>query len=135
MNRQAPSIFHIRLVVVAETLGIRSAQFRASVAVDRPRHPHASGRQGLGVKVIDQLVQDLRRDFPNMTDPSPQHLTYRRAFAEAFPDIEIVQQRVARLPRGRVTKLVEGLKRYHSPCLNPCAPNTPRWRSSPPSSR
>lgn len=54
-----------------------------------------------------------------MTGPSRQNLTYRPAFAEALPDIEIeteiVQQGVARLPRGHLTKLVEGLKQCHTP--------------------
>jgi predicted nuclease of restriction endonuclease-like (RecB) superfamily len=65
---------------------------------------------GWGAKVIERLAGDLRRDFPEMTGLSRRNLNYMRAFAEAFPEIEIVQQLVARLPWGHVTKLVEGLK-------------------------
>ena len=45
-----------------------------------------------------------------MTGLSPRNLKYMRAFAEAFPDPEIVQQVVARLPWGHAIKLIEGLK-------------------------
>lgn len=67
-------------------------------------------RGGWGAKVIDRLAGDLRRDFPEMTGLSRRNLNYMRAFAEAFPETEIVQQLVARLPWGHVTKLVEGVK-------------------------
>ncbi|MDK1477815.1 DUF1016 N-terminal domain-containing protein [Sinorhizobium sp. 6-117] len=50
--------------------------------------------------MIDRLAADLRRDFPEMTGLSPRNLKYMRAFAEAFPDEEIVQQLVAHLPWG-----------------------------------
>jgi predicted nuclease of restriction endonuclease-like (RecB) superfamily len=60
--------------------------------------------------VIDRLAADLRRDFPEMTGLSPRNLEYMRAFAEAFPDEEIVQQLVAQLPWGHNVKLIEALK-------------------------
>ena len=99
---------------------IRSARLRASVAVNQELVElyWSIGRdilerqsdKGWGAKVIDRLAEDLRRDFPDMTGLSRRNLIYMRAFAEAFPDIEIVQQLVARLPWGHVTKLVEALK-------------------------
>lgn len=45
-----------------------------------------------------------------MTGLSPRNLKYMRAFAEAFPDQEIVQQVAARLPWGHNIKLIEGVK-------------------------
>lgn len=50
--------------------------------------------QGWGAKVIDRLAHDLRTAFPEMKGFSRANLTYMRAFAEAWPDAEIVQQAV-----------------------------------------
>lgn len=55
---------------------------------------------GWGAKVIDRLARDLARDFPGMSGSSARNLKYMRAFAEAWPDLEIVQQLVAQLPWG-----------------------------------
>lgn len=65
---------------------------------------------GWGARVVDRLAADLRRDFPEMTGLSPRNLKYMRAFAEAFPDRQIVQQVVARLPWGHAVKLIETVK-------------------------
>ena len=66
--------------------------------------------EGWGARVIDRLSADLRRDFPEMTGLSARNLKYMRAFAEAHPDREIVQQIVARLPWGHNVRLVEAVK-------------------------
>ena len=55
---------------------------------------------GWGAKVIDRLAHDLRTAFPEMKGFSPRNLKYMRAFAEAWPDVTIVQQAVAQLPWG-----------------------------------
>lgn len=47
--------------------------------------------QGWGSKVIDRLAGDLRSVFPDMKGFSPRNLKYMRAFAEAWPDGQIVQ--------------------------------------------
>ena len=60
--------------------------------------------------MIDRLGEDLRRAFPEMTGLSGRNLKYMRAFAEAYPDQEIVQQVVARLPWGHNVRLVEAVK-------------------------
>jgi predicted nuclease of restriction endonuclease-like (RecB) superfamily len=65
---------------------------------------------GWGARIVDRLAADLRRDFPEMTGLSSRNLKYMRAFAEAFPEREIVQQVVARLPWGHAIKLIEGTK-------------------------
>jgi predicted nuclease of restriction endonuclease-like (RecB) superfamily len=61
-------------------------------------------------RVIDRPAADLRRDFPEKTGLSPRNLKHMRAFGEAFPDEQIVQQLVAQLPWGHNVKLVEALK-------------------------
>jgi len=58
--------------------------------------------EGWGTKIIDRLASDLRLEFPEMTGLSARNLKYMRAFAEAWPDPEFVQQVVALLPWGIV---------------------------------
>ena len=55
-------------------------------------------REGWGAKVIDRLSHDLRTAFPDMKGLSPRNLKYMRAFAESWPDAEIVQGVLAQLP-------------------------------------
>ncbi len=52
---------------------------------------------GWGSKVIDQLSQDLRREFPDMKGFSIRNLKYMQAFAAAYPDEEFVQEVLAQL--------------------------------------
>jgi len=54
--------------------------------------------QGWGAKIIDRLSVDLRKTFPDMKGFSPRNLKYMRAFAEAWPDLSIVQGVLAQLP-------------------------------------
>lgn len=64
-------------------------------------------REGWGAKVIDRLAADLARAFPEMTGLSGRNLKYMRAFAEAWPNPEIVQQVVAQLPWGHNIALLQ----------------------------
>jgi predicted nuclease of restriction endonuclease-like (RecB) superfamily len=66
--------------------------------------------QGWGAKVIERLAQDLRAAFPDMKGFSRANLMYMRAFAEAWPDAEIVQQAVGQLPWGHNLVLLTRLK-------------------------
>ena len=87
---------------------IHSAQQRATLAVNRElvllywqigRDILArQAAQGWGAKVIERLAQDLRTAFPDMKGFSPRNLKYMRAFAEAWPDAEFVQEVLAQLP-------------------------------------
>ena len=54
--------------------------------------------QGWGAKVIERLAHDLRTAFPDMQGFSPRNLKYMRAFAEAWPDAQFVQEVLAQLP-------------------------------------
>lgn len=67
-------------------------------------------REGWGTKVIDRLAADVGRSFPEMTGLSARNLKYMRAFAEAWPDIEFVQQVVALLPWGHNLRLLDAVK-------------------------
>ena len=89
---------------------IHHAQQRATLAVNRElvllywqigRDILArQAEQGWGAKVIERLAHDLRAAFPDMKGFSPRNLKYMRAFAEAWPDAEFVQEAVAQLPWG-----------------------------------
>ncbi|MDH1210092.1 PDDEXK nuclease domain-containing protein [Pseudomonas chengduensis] len=106
---------------LAELKGrIHTAQQRAALAVNRElvglywqigRDILArQAEQGWGAKVIERLAHDLRTAFPEMKGFSPRNLKYMRAFAEAWPEVEIVQQAVAQLPWGHNLVLLDRLK-------------------------
>ncbi len=87
---------------------IRESQLRASVAVNRElvllywRIGRdilvRQEREHWGAKVIDRLAADLKKAFPAMKGFSPRNLKYMRAFAEAWPDEQFVQQVAAQIP-------------------------------------
>ena len=99
---------------------IHSAQQRATLAVNRElvllywqigRDILArQAEEGWGAKVIERLAHDLRTAFPEMKGFSRANLMYMRAFAEAWPDAEIVQQAVGQLPWGHNLVLLSRLK-------------------------
>ena len=80
---------------------IRQAQVRAALAVNSElvllywelgcEILKRQSDKGWGAKVIDRLAQDLKREFPDMKGFSRSNLMYMRAFAEAYPDMQIVQ--------------------------------------------
>ncbi len=57
-----------------------------------------------------RLAQDLRSAFPNIKGFSPRNLKYMRAFAEAWPDAEFVQQSAAQLPWFHLCTLIDKVK-------------------------
>jgi predicted nuclease of restriction endonuclease-like (RecB) superfamily len=67
-------------------------------------------QQRWGAKVVDRLAADLRRAFPEMKGFSPRNLKYMRAFAEAYPDKEFVQQAVAQIPWGHNVRILDQVK-------------------------
>ena len=48
--------------------------------------------------MIERLSVDLRNAFPEMKGFSPHNLKYMRAFAQAWPDADFVQEVLAQLP-------------------------------------
>ena len=99
---------------------IHAAQQRAALAVNRElvllywqigrEILERQARQGWGAKVIERLAHDLRTAFPEMKGFSRANLMYMRAFAEAWPNAEIVQQAVGQLPWGHNLVLLTKLK-------------------------
>ena len=106
---------------------IHSAQQRATLAVNRElvllywQIGHdilaRQAEQGWGRKVIERLAEDLRQAFPEMKGFSPRNLKYMRAFAEAWPEAEFVQEVLAQLPWYHQLALLDKLP----------GPGTRRW--------
>ena len=99
---------------------IRSAQVRAALAVSRELvllywsiGRDLSGRferEGWGGKIIDRLAHDLQTEFPGVEGYSPRNLRYMRSLAEAWPDEEILQRLIAKLPWGHNLRVLDRLK-------------------------
>jgi predicted nuclease of restriction endonuclease-like (RecB) superfamily len=90
---------------------IRTAQIKATLAANAQFVLHyweighdilaSQKREGWGAKVIDRLANDLQQEFPELSGYSARNLKYVRAFAQAWPDREIVQQLAAQIPWGQ----------------------------------
>ena len=99
---------------------VRNAQFRALVAVnvelmllywdigrailDR------QAAEGWGTKVVQRIATDLAVEFPGAKGFSLRNLKYMRAFAEAWPNREFVQQVVAQISWGNNVVLLDRVK-------------------------
>ncbi|MGI8586704.1 MAG: PDDEXK nuclease domain-containing protein [Chloroflexia bacterium] len=99
---------------------IRTAQLRAGLAVNRElvllywqiggEILTRQAEQTWGTRVIPRLAADLRLAFPDMKGWSPRNLHYMRAFAEAYPDEQFVQQAAAQIPWFHNVQIVEQVK-------------------------
>jgi predicted nuclease of restriction endonuclease-like (RecB) superfamily len=54
-------------------------------------------KAGWGAKIIDQLADDLRKEFPDMQGLSPRNLKYMRQFAASYKDLSFVQGPLAQI--------------------------------------
>jgi predicted nuclease of restriction endonuclease-like (RecB) superfamily len=54
--------------------------------------------EGWGSKVIENISNDLRKEFPEMKGLSARNLVYMQTFAKAYQDNEITQQLAAQIP-------------------------------------
>ena len=124
-SNRAPSGLMLRPPGYAEWLTdlkarIHAAQQRAALAVNREllRLYWEIGRDilrrqaqdGWGAGIVHQVSRDLVAAFPDMKGFSRTNLLYMRAFAEAWPEPEIVQQPVGQLPWGHNLVLLTKLK-------------------------
>ena len=88
---------HIRTARLKAGLAVNSELIRLYWRVSKEILQRQAS-QGWGAKVIDQLAKDLRAEFPDMKGLSPRNMKYMRAFAEAWPEEEFVQQAAAQIP-------------------------------------
>ncbi|HEX3475007.1 MAG TPA: PDDEXK nuclease domain-containing protein [Kofleriaceae bacterium] len=102
-------------------LRIRAAQQRAALAVNKEMLQlyWQIGRDildrqavaGWGTGILGRIEADLRAEFPEMRGFSRSNLAYMRAFAEAWPDPDVIVQRfVGQLPWGQNITLLTKLK-------------------------
>jgi predicted nuclease of restriction endonuclease-like (RecB) superfamily len=99
---------------------IRSVQLRAALSLNRELVLlywrigrdilNRQKQEGWGTKIIDRLSLDLSKAFPAMRGFRARNLKYMRAFAEAYPDEEFVQQVVAQLPWGHQVRILDAVK-------------------------
>ena len=99
---------------------IRQAQLRATLSVNEEMITlyweigreilDRQQQEGYGTKVVAQLAKDLQKEFPGLAGFSARNLKYMRAFAEAYPNEEVVQRCVAQLPWRHNIALLEKLK-------------------------
>ncbi len=99
---------------------IRTAQVRAALAVNQElillywqigrSILEQQQREGWGTRVIERLAKDLKKEFPEIKGFSRSNLGYMKAFAEAYPDEEILQRSVGKLPWRHNIALIDKLK-------------------------
>lgn len=101
---------------------IQTAQIRAALSLSREvvnlywqiGHEvlERQARLGWGTKVVERLAADLKAAFPEISGFSPRNIKYMRAFADAYPDPEIVQQLLHNfpLPWGHFIRLLDKVK-------------------------
>jgi len=116
---ELPSNYALLLATLRER--IRSAQVRAALAVNRElvllywqigREILAQqAAHGWGARVIERLSEDLRLAFPELKGFSPRNLKYMRAFAEAWPDEQFVQEVLAQITWYHNIAVIEKLDR------------------------
>lgn len=100
------------------------------------------GDQGWGAGVVERLAKDIHKEFPGMAGFSRTNLLYMRAFAEAYPEVAIVQPLVGQIPWGHNILLLakvksrstgSGMHRQHCQRLEPCsAGRADRYARAPP---
>jgi predicted nuclease of restriction endonuclease-like (RecB) superfamily len=122
MPRKQPDVPGDYAALLAELKGrIAAARLKAALAVNSELILlywqigrdilQRQREEGWGAKVVDRLAADLRRAFPEMTGLSARNLKYMRAFAEAYPDREFVQQLAAQLPWWHIVVLLGAVKK------------------------
>ena len=99
---------------------IRQAQVKAALAVNKELVLlywtigrdilERQQRHGWGAKVITRLAKDLKNAFPDMKGFSRSNLFYMRAFAQAYPDEQIVHQLGGQIPWRHNCLLLDKVK-------------------------
>lgn len=107
-------------VLVALKSEIRKARQKASVLVNEQLLGiyfkigntilTQQAQQGWGSKVINQLADDLRLEFPDIKGFSVRNLQYMRKFAALYPDFLIVQGTLAQLTWYHHLTLIDKVK-------------------------
>lgn len=108
MSRELINISSYVTILEELKIKIRQAQYKAVISANKEMIflywdigktiLIQQEKQGWGAKVIDRLSHDLCKTCPDMKGLSSRNLKYMRAFAEAYPDKQFVQQLAAQIP-------------------------------------
>lgn len=60
-----------------------------------------------GSRFLDQLSQDMRKEFPGMQGFSKRNLEHMRRFSQFYPNLELAKQAVSQLPWGHIVRLMQ----------------------------
>jgi predicted nuclease of restriction endonuclease-like (RecB) superfamily len=111
-------------VTILKTLKekIRTAQIKASLSVNSEMIQlyweigktivENQSKQGWGTKVIEQLAQDLQKEFPGMKGFSFTNLKYMKMLFESYQGVAICPQVVDKLPWGHNRVLLDKVSCY-----------------------
>jgi predicted nuclease of restriction endonuclease-like (RecB) superfamily len=83
--------------------------------------------EGYGSRVIDRLSTDLERALPDATGFSPRNLRYMRAFAAAWPDLEMVQRSAGHSPWRHHQYLLDKLESQNGRLWYAAQPTEQGW--------
>ncbi|MGB4115046.1 MAG: PDDEXK nuclease domain-containing protein [Polaromonas sp.] len=110
---------YIQWLAELKTL-IRTSRVKASLAVNRElvilywrigsEIIARQAQQGWGAKVIEQLANDLRSEFPDMKGLSRSNLKYMRVYADSWQDGSIGHQLGGQLPWRHNCLILEQVK-------------------------
>ena len=66
--------------------------------------------EGWGSKINERLARHLKAKFPGVEGFNSRNFRYMRALAEAWPEPEILQQLIAKLPWGHNLRVLDRIK-------------------------
>ena len=69
-------------------------------------------KEGWGTKVIENISNDLRKEFPEMKGLSARNLVYMQTFAKAYSDFPITQAALAQITWYHNITLLDKIKDY-----------------------
>ena len=69
-------------------------------------------KEGWGTKVIENISNDLRKEFPEMKGLSARNLVYMQTFAKNYPNFEITQATLAQITWYHNITLLDKIKDY-----------------------
>ena len=69
-------------------------------------------KEGWGTKVIENISNDLRKEFPEMKGLSARNLVYMQTFAKAYLDFPITQAALAQITWYHNITLLDKIKDY-----------------------
>lgn len=121
MNRNLNDNHYLELLQNLKT-EIANARIRAHLSVNKEmillywkignQILERQKQQGWGAKVIENISEDLRKEFPEMKGLSYQNISYMRQFAIEYNDIKFLQQPIGEIPWGHNISIFSKIKNH-----------------------